>query len=537
MKRKTTVVALILVAALVLGGCEAAIEAWIDDFFADMQLGAATAYEDMEYVRPDMARFRQSLEKTTELAKTEDDVDVLMESIFSLYELYYSFSTNYNLAQIHYFQNMSDTYWEEEYNWCMEQSNEVSAGMDQFLYDLAACDLREELEKDEFFGENFFDDYDGDSLWDETFTALMDQETALLDRYYELSAQSLEVDYYSEAYFSGVGLELEELFVELIQVRQDIAAYAGYNSYPEFAYEFYFYRDYTPAQAQSYMDGIAKELAPLYTDLDYNVWGPAYESCGEEDVFAYVQELAQTAGGVAEDAFTFMEELGVYDLTAGPNKYDASFEVYLISYYTPFVFVNPQGTRADQLTFAHEFGHFCNDYAVGGTVVGIDVAEVFSQGLEYLSLTYCEDGEDFTKMKLADSLCVFVEQSVYATFENQAYLLENPTVEDVRGAYQRANEAFGLDIYARDYRDYTMVPHFFMSPMYVISYVVSNDGAMQIYERELAQKGAGLALWEEGLYSMESGYLGFVKEQKMEDPFAPGRMENLRKVFEEKLMK
>ncbi len=537
MKQKMTkMLALILVLAMLLSGCQATFEGWMEDFFAAMQMGMATAYEDMEYVRPDMTQFREALEETTGMVDTETNVDVLMDAVLVLYELYYSFSTNYNLAQIHYFQDMSDTYWEEEYNWCMEQSSEVSAGMDQLLYDLADCDLREELEQDEFFGADFFDDYEGDSLWDETFTALMDQETALLDQYYELSAKSQDVEYYSSAYFNGVGLELEELFVELIKVRQEIAAYAGYESYPDFAYEFYFYRDYTPAQAQSYMDEIAKELVPLYRGLDSSVWGPAYAGCDEEEVFAYVQELAQSAGGVAGDAFEFMEELGVYDLSAGANKYDASFEVYLMSYYTPFVFVNPQGTRGDQLTFAHEFGHFCNDYAVGGSVVGIDVAEIFSQGLEYLSLSYCEDGEDLTKMKLADSLCVFIEQSVYATFENQVYNLKNPTVQNVRRAYQRANESFGLGIYGRDYRDYTLVPHIFMSPMYVFSYVISNDGAMQIYEKELEEAGAGLALWENALYSMESGYLGFVEEQGMDDPFAPGRVAELRKVFLEKLM-
>ncbi len=535
-RKKRAFVAVLLVMAMLLSGCQT-VRDLINQFNTVMQWGTATAFEDMEYVRPDVTAYRQLAEETVEMVKTEDNVEVVMESVFALYDLYYGFATNYNLAQIHYFMDMSDTYWEKEYNWCMEKSSEVSARLDRLLYALADCGLREELERDDYFGEGFFDAYQGDSLWDETFTALMEQETALLDRYYDLSAKSTEVDYYSEAYFSGVGRELEELFVELIRVRQDIAAYAGYDSYPAFAYEFYYYRDYTPAQAQSYMDRISTELAPLYAAISADAWDPAYEPCGEEQVFAYVQELAGNMGGVAADAFRMLEDLKLYDLTYRDTKYDASFEVYLITYFAPFVFVNPQGTKADQLTFAHEFGHFCNDYAVGGTVVGIDVAEVFSQGLEYLSLEYCDGAEALTRMKLADSLCVFVEQSVYANFENLVYGLREPTVEDVRALYQQVNEKFGMDAFGRDYRDYTLVPHLFMSPMYVISYVVSNDGAMQIYQKELESKGAGVELWENGLYSMEPGYLGFVKEQGLQDPFAPGRVESLREVFEEKLMK
>lgn len=535
MKRKLAVfVALVLVAALLLGGCRNVNDV-LDRYYAMLQMGVATAFEDMEYVRPDISAFRTALDETMQKVETETDVDKLMESIYEMYWIYYDFATHYNLAQIHYFQDMTDIYWEKEYSWCMEKSSEVSAGMDRLLHALADCSLREELEADEFFGKDFFDLYEGDSLWDETFTALMDQETALIDEYYSLSAQSQEVGYYSEEYFTGVGAQIEEVFLELIRVRQEIAQYAGYDSYPEFAYEFYFYRDYTPAQAQSYMDRISRELAPLYAQLDSDVWGPAYNSCTEAETVEYVRQCANAMGGVAADAFSMMEELKLYDLTYSENKYDASFEVYLVTFYSPFVFVNPQGTEQDQLTFVHEFGHFCNDYAVGGSGVGVDVAEVFSQGLEYLSLSYCSDTEDLTRMKLADSLCVFVEQSVYASFENQVYLLEDPTVEDVRAVYQQVNADFGMDSLGRDYRDYTLIPHLFMSPMYVISYVVSNDGAMQIYQAELESKGAGVKLWEDSLYTTEMGYLAFAEEAGLDSPFADGRVEELRKIFEEKL--
>ncbi len=525
-KKRRMLMALLLTAALLLCGCRS--------YFGLWQSGQPTAFQDMEYNRPDLTVYRESLQQTRELAAGED-VQALMESVYIFYDIYYDFFTNYNLAQIHYFLNMTDTYWEKEYSWCMEKSAEVSAGMDQLMHELAACDLRPELESDEYFGKDYFDLYEGDSLWDETFTALMEQETALVDEYYDLSAQSAQVEYYSEEYFEGVGLKIEEIFCQLITLRQEIAAQAGYDSYPEFAYDFYYYRDYSPAEAQKYMDEISRELVPLYTGLDPAMWEPAYQECSEAQVFAYVQDFANEVGGVAKDAFALMEDLELYDLTYSPNKYDASFEVYLVSYYSPFVFVNPQGTQSDQLTFTHEFGHFCNDYAVSGTGAGIDVAEVFSQGAEYLSLCYGEGKQDLTRMKLAESLCVFVEQSAYASFENQVYLLEDPTVENVRALYEETNEAFGMGDMGRDYRDYTLIPHLFMSPMYVVSYVVSNDGAMQIYEKELAETGAGLALWENGLYTYEAGYLAFVKEQGLENPFAEGRVADLRKVFEEKL--
>ena len=525
-------VALVLVLALTLSGCSfAELGQMVDRFLTILQTGVAVTFDEMEYVRPEMEDFRTLLEETMAEIPEAEDADTLMESVFGLYEFYYDFFTNYYLADIHYCQDMTDLYWDEEYSWCMENSSEVSAGMDQLLYELADCPLREELEAEEYFGEGFFDAYEGDSLWDETFTDLMNQESALVSEYYELTAL-LGSQTQTE---NGYAAQIEEVFAELVTVRQEIAEYAGYESYPAFAYEFYFYRDYTPEQTLSYLEQIQQELVPLYRNLDSSVWAPYYESGSEEQTFNYVKECAQAIGGVAQEAFDLMEAAKLYDITYSEKKYNASFEVYLMSYYTPFIFLCPTGSQADRLTFTHEFGHFCNDYAVGGTVVGVDVAEVFSQGLEYLSLCYCEDTEALTRMKMADSLCIFVEQAAYASFEQQVYMLEEVTVENIRDAFSQACQDFGMDQWGLSSQDYIQVPHFFISPMYVISYVVSNDVAMQIYQQELAQEGAGVELWENGLYSMQMGLLAFVEETGLEDPFVEGRVAQLRETFEEKL--
>ena len=170
-------------------------------------------------------------------------------------------------------------------------------------------------------------------------------------------------------------------------------------------------------------------------------------------------------------------------------------------------------------------------------MVGIDVAEIFSQGLEYLSLCYVEAGEKLTQAKMSDSLCVFVEQSAYAWFEQEVYALdaEELTVEAVRSLYQQTSERYGFDSPYRDHREYTLIPHLFMSPMYVISYVVSNDLAMQIYQQELKNAGAGVELWEDGLFTEQVGLLGFVEETGMVSPFEEGRIAQIRDTLEEKL--
>jgi oligoendopeptidase F len=196
--------------------------------------------------------------------------------------------------------------------------------------------------------------------------------------------------------------------------------------------------------------------------------------------------------------------------------------------------MNPGMSRYDWLTFAHEFGHFCNDYASYGSYAGTDVLEVFSQGMEYLSLCYGEPTDDLIRMKMADSLSVYVEQSAFAAFEQQMYALPAPelTVEGLYTLYDKIAQEYGFESVGYDPREFVTIPHFYTNPMYVISYVVSNDAAMQLYQLEQENPGAGLERFQENLDTQETYFLAFLDAAGLENPLAPGRMEKVRETFE-----
>ena len=484
-------------------------------------------FDEIAYERPDVVKLEQVLEETVLAAGTETDADKLMELVYEYYDLYHWFYTNYSLANIHYSGDLTDIYWEQEYNWCMEKSAQVDADFDQLMYALADCSLREELEAEEYFGEDYFDDYEGESIWDETFTDLMDREAALITEYYSLSSQEYNLQ---------TRTQMEELFTKLVKLRYEIAQYAGFDNYVDFAYDFYYYRDYTPEQERILLEQIRQELVPVYREMAAgNVWDLWGKASAEEENLEFVRGCVEQMGGVLKDAFRTMERSGLYNIRYGENKYPASFETYLSYYGVPFVFMNPQGTVSDKLTLVHEFGHFANDYACGGSYAGVDVAEIYSQGLEYLSLFYGENTGDLATIKMADSLMVYVEQAAYASFEQGVYALkENEiTKESIAGVMQKVLEDYGLDIWGMTGHDYAGVPHFFTNPLYVISYVVSNDAALQFYALEQEEAGKGLALYEDALDSQESYFLAFLTETGLESPFEEGRMAQMRQIFEE----
>ena len=540
-KKKLRLAALILALAVLLSACglshdllkRAEEYAW-----ELLGVGSETVeFSDMEYTQPDMDALRQALRESCEIARTETDADKVLEAVYAFYDVYDRFYTDLALADIHYSSDLTDLYWEKEYNFCLENVAEVDAALEELYYTLAESPVRDELESD-FFGEGFFLSYEDENIWNKKLLAMMEEENRLIGRYYELSSEAMEEDYYSEEYFSAYLEPMTELLVEQVSLRQQIAENAGYPSYGEFAYDFYHYRDYSPRQAERYLEEIGQKLTELYRSVNVSgIWKLADDYCDEDDTFRYVKTAANNMGGKTQEAFSVLEKGDLYHIAYGKNKMDGSFETYLWSYYQPFVFVSPYLDQTDKLAFAHEFGHFVNDYVCYGSTAGTDVAEVHSQAMEYLSLCYAEDAEELEAYKMADCLCVYVEQAAYALFEQRLYELQGDelTAENVQALYKEIGTQFGFDSWDWDPRDFITVEHFYTNPMYIISYVVSNDTAFQIYQLEREESGAGLAVYEQCVESMDSYLVEFAKTYGLESPFRKGRIDEVLQTLETEL--
>ena len=477
-------------------------------------------FKDMTYTRPDMDKAAESCQAAIDAAAEAASTDAVLQAVWDFYDVYNDFNTNYNLAYIHCHADVEDYYWQTEQEFCAASAAQLEMYLEDINYALAECSLREELEE-EYFGPGYFDAYDGEQWYDEELVELMEREQELVSEYYAHSAET-GTGVYTDAYFDEYALPMAQLLADLVALRQEMAAWAGYDSYVDFAWDYYYYRDYTPKQASAYLEEIRGELVPLYRLTgDPAIWEPGIAPCSEKKVFSYVKNTAKTMGGKPEEAFRLLEQAKLYDISASPKKSGLSFELFLTGYYEPYVFLSGTGGGYDCLTFAHEFGHFVNDYVSAGSGAGIDVMEVFSQGMEYLSLCYGDVPEGFAAMKMADSLSVYVEQAAYAAFEMEIYSMDagELTAENLLACYEEICRDYGFDALDWDPRDMITIPHFYSNPMYVISYVVSNDAAMQLYQLELETPGAGKKIYEDSLDTEAWYFLEFLEEAGLESPF------------------
>lgn len=522
--------ALVLSLAVMLSGC-GGID--LDSFFGALEEAAGATgggslkealsgervipFSEMEYTRPDMDAM-EALVENVRAASSKGDLDKTLDGIYELYDAYDRFYTAFNLADIRYSGDLTSEEWEAEYQFCDAASGQADGILEELYRTLADSPLAETLEGEDYFGSGFFDGYRGESTYSDEFLSLLEEESALVSRYYQLSGQEPLAD----AGYDSWWMETAQVLVDLIGVRQQAAVSQGYDSYVEFAWDFYYDRDYTPEAAESYLNEIQETLTPLYRRLaQTDVWDAAWRYVPEKKTFSYLRTFAENMGGRVLDAFRLMEAGELYDISYGENKYNSSFEVYLTSYGEPFLFMNPELSRYDSLTIAHEFGHFCNDYASFGSTVGIDVSEVFSQGMEYLSLCYGENTRDLAQVKLADSLSVYIEQGCYADFEQEMYRLTGDALspEGLRELYEETALAYGFDSVGYDPGEFVTVTHFYTNPLYVISYVVSNDAAMQLYTLEREAPGEGLRRLEQHLDTEESFFLAFLESACLESPF------------------
>lgn len=361
----------------------------------------------------------------------------------------------------------------------------------------------------------------------------------------ELLQNAVTADLYYEvlgSYYDAYNPQAGELFIKLIRTRRELAGRFGYDSYDGYAYDALYYRDYTPAQAERYVERVRTQLAPVYTEA---AEPPTLSALSAGETMQRLHEAADTLGGEVQTAMGFLDAYQLCDITSSANKMPGSYTTYLASYEMPYIYISPEGTLADVLTAAHEFGHFVDGYVNCNQTFSIDCSEVFSQALEYLTLdsTTLDSARAaaLRQYKLYDSLETFLTQACYYAFECRAYALPDSelTVERLNELFAECCVDFGLydeeaaELSARSWID---VQHFFSAPFYVISYCVSNDAALQLYQLEQETDGAGLAAFSDLLYAApESTFLAMLKDGNLTSPFDESRVQELAAYFREAL--
>ena len=517
-------------------------------------------FDEMPYERPDLDEMRAAIDAVGEALDSGADYETVEALLDACDELYAAFDTMEAIAFIRSCQDMTDEFYAAEYAWLDEASADVSQLFEKLYFRCGMSDMAQELEE-KYFWPGFAEEYadDANAFYDDEMVALLQTESNLIAEYRDTVANPIvvlangsEVEFFSAldeyegyaylnllfSYYDQFNPKLARIYIDLVKNRQEQARAAGYDSYEELAFDHDFVRDYSPELAAEYLQGVKEHIVPLYREVMsspalWNMESSPIDAQRLEEVLRYgVSDMGEDV----QDAYEFMVKYRLCDLDYSPLKAEMSFQTYLSAYEVPFLFMDAGGTLNDITTFSHEFGHYLDGYLNYNAEETIDLAECFSQAMELLMLTRLDDVlsakelDNLYRLKMLDVLDMYVQQAAFAEFEHIVYSTdpERLTEDYVNQVFLQVSQDYGFcevgyeNFYSKLWIDIT---HFFEQPFYVITYPVSHDIAMQLFQLEEAEPGAGLDKFMEMLPREYPDMLDSALNAGLESPFDPGRLE------------
>ena len=528
-------------------------------------------WEDMDYEPYDTTLFYAGLDELYALAEIGDAEAVLAQYDKLYTELSY-LATMSEIAYIRFSTDVTDEYWSEESLSCEELLSEVSDALS-----LACRELLEGPLSDAFAAHIGTDA--AESLLEYEATTdreaeLSLQESRLINEYYTTITSAIGTvtyTYLGEPWtfeklngFSGdslyssdrdgywevsYGLEaavndlVGPIFLELVDLRTELAEILGYDSYADYAYEHVYGREYTPDDAQILCDAVKEFSAWYYENLYYSDLWYVYDSpapvMNEEELIAVLEETLAPFGEDLTDVWEFMTGHGLYELSSDPNCQSGAFTTELFYYQSPFIYAGLSGDCRDVSTLTHEFGHFADAYYhpfpnLLTSVGSYDLFEIHSTGLEILATEqydaiFTEGANIACFTTLGGLIEVVLDGCIQDEFQRRIY--ENPdlTLDEINKLFSSIYAEYGL-IKSRDVNyDWMYISHNYDAPLYYISYAVSALASLQLWT--IAQEDFDtavecyLSILGQGAY--DDGYFTVLENAGLRSFTEPGAVEEI----------
>lgn len=367
----------------------------------------------------------------------------------------------------------------------------------------------------------------------------------------------------SEAYYAYLETkkdEIEQIYDELVHIRDAMAKKLGYKNYVELAYVKMTRYDYNQEDVKGYRDEIAECVTPLAGKLakeqfkrcnikkpeiyDLNVvfpdGNPIPLGTTEEKVQSAIKMYDQLSPETSK-YFRFMVDHHVLDLDSKPGKQSGGYMTHFPKYGTAFIFSNFIGTSGDVDVLTHEFGHSFQYFMSEGIKIPeqrmptMEACEIDSMSMEFFAEPYMdlffEEPDKYRFEHLASSIS-FLPYGVTVD-EFQEWVYENPDAtpaerdqkwHELELKYTPYKVAVYKDCkYMAQGHRWLTQGHIFASPFYYIDYTLAQVMAFQFFN--LDRKNHALA-WNRYLKLCKMGgkypFRTLVVKAGMKDPFVKG---------------
>ena len=334
---------------------------------------------------------------------------------------------------------------------------------------------------------------------------------------------------------------LNDLYLEMLPLRRQLAANAGFASYRDLRWLQLARFDYTPQDCATFHDAIEAEVVPLASQIYHELQGRlGIESMRPWDVdadphgqplrpFSDVAELEAGAQRIFDQVdpqlgghFSGMRD-GYLDLASRANKAPGGYcNSFPVSGH-PYIFMNAVGTHDNLATLLHEGGHafhFMESQQHQPLVWNydgpIEFCEVASMSMELLSAPYLtrDQGGFYSNAEarrayadqLRKTVLFFPYMAVVDAFQHWVYAEapQSVTAADMDRRWRELTERFmpgvtwdGLQTELET--GWHRKGHIFEAPFYYIEYGLAQIGALQVWRNALADQTQAVAAYRSAL--------------------------------------
>jgi M3 family oligoendopeptidase len=501
-------------------------------------------FSDIKYTRPDMKQLEEKFNSLLDKFDSAGNAESQNKIMKNINELRMEFQTMSTLASIKYSIDTTVKEYEAEQNF-FDASTPVYEGLiTRYYRSIIKSKFRPELEKR--WGKQLFS-YTETMIkaYSPEIIEELKQENKLKTDYTKLIAsakimfegeernlaglvpfmESPDRDMRKRAneakwnFFSERADEFDNIYDELVKLRDKMAKKLGFKNYVEMGYARMGRTDYNAEMVSAFRKQVLDYIVPIsvklknkqskrlgidtlkYYDLpvDYKE-GNARPDGKPEWIVGCAVKMYDELSPETSEFFNFMVENELMDLVTKKGKDGGGYCTFIEKYKSPFIFSNFNGTSGDVEVLTHEAGHAFQAYSSKHFEIPeyfsptLEACEIHSMSMEFLtwpwmSCFFNEQTEKFKYTHLKGSL-IFIPYGVTVD-EFQHFIYENP------GAAPAERKKAWLEIEKKylPYIDYNgneflekggrwqQQRHIYMSPFYYIDYCLAQICAFQFWKR------------------------------------------------------
>tara|TARA_B100000902_G_scaffold68303_1_gene74418 strand:+ start:1561 stop:3288 length:1728 start_codon:yes stop_codon:yes gene_type:complete len=340
---------------------------------------------------------------------------------------------------------------------------------------------------------------------------------------------------------------LDDLYDELIILRQKIARNANFDNYRDYMFAAMGRFDYTPEDCFDFHDAIRNEIVPIITKFEqkrkrklgykyYKPWdtqvdvdglSPLKPFEGSADLITKSIECFNRLRPYFGDCLATMQEMEHLDLESKKGKAPGGFMYPLYEIGVPFIYMNAVGSQRDLVTMVHEGGHAVHSFLCRNLPITdfkstpSEVAELASMSMELLTMDHWDvfyNNKDELRRAQLEQLEKSLETLPWVAsidkFQHWIYTTEH-TAEQRKKKWIEITKELGNQVINWENNEDALANlwqkqlHLYEVPFYYIEYGMAQLGAIAMWR---SYKENGDQALEKYMEALKLGYTKSISE-------------------------